>query len=785
MTWHAAIVVSLLLWTQSGTGQTFQQVYPDHEVHDYLALAHWSGDTVFAAGNNSGFMRSTDAGLTWIPVFMENTGYDFTRMGVNNHAVYLLPDMTRMTEEQFQDDSRMFIYRYEPRTNDTTRIYVPCPVPYRLDKGLLAGISVVDEGVFVVQSSVPEGSVNRSISILYKAERDTAWRATTLPGSISAERPAIYFTDPNRGFMFCEGAGSGVKAVYSTTDGGAQWTPVDGVGTYTRLFNRTVDRPAQWVDDTTFITTSDKYLLVKTTNMGKTWTQMNTIPTPGISSFHFLLNGTGIVSGELMDICRTTDYGETWQIIHPQYPYPVAQAMQSIVIDQSTSITAGYDGHILRTSDAGVTWDMPLLNEFTYSHVIFVSAVCGFSYRHYNLDDIGTEYCMTSDGGSSWTSIFEFEKAIPSSTIICPVDENQVWAVNWKSGTIDELVYLSTDGGRSWSSACRSSMFDTAGVSVPSGLYGSFACGRDSFMVYTDHGMLRTLDRGRTWEMLPQVLSIPRGSMMYNTALYNTYPYQWFFTDYQTLRSEDFGKTWTVMDSLPVRANNPLAILHATADGRMVQLYWEDVDYMDKFALTTDGGTTWEHYENAEFRAGGLTNIHQFANGTGFGLACNYQQRQREYVVYRSDDYWHTSTPVFSVSQSTKSSYSTGLYFMDPASGWMEAGPLIVRTTNGGIDWVQAPVAAPQGVALAPIHPNPMKAGTSTYITYAVSANKPQPVTIEVYDIMGRKVWDHRREAVLSGEHTVRWDTGHLRPGVYVVRLVSGNACGVRKVVVQ
>ncbi len=87
----------------------------------------------------------------------------------------------------------------------------------------------------------------------------------------------------------------------------------------------------------------------------------------------------------------------------------------------------------------------------------------------------------------------------------------------------------------------------------------------------------------------------------------------------------------------------------------------------------------------------------------------------------------------------------------------------------------------PPGLALEPAHPNPFR--TSAAVAYRVPESGP--VTLDVLDLLGRRV------AVLvdgvqdAGRHTAEWDTGaerSLAAGVYVLRLRAGGLTATEKV---
>ena len=76
-------------------------------------------------------------------------------------------------------------------------------------------------------------------------------------------------------------------------------------------------------------------------------------------------------------------------------------------------------------------------------------------------------------------------------------------------------------------------------------------------------------------------------------------------------------------------------------------------------------------------------------------------------------------------------------------------------------------VELPDTATLLPAYPNPFN--PSTTIRYAVEM--PGPVTIYVYDALGRRVAALVEDVVAAGEHSVTFYADGLPPGVYVVAL--------------
>lgn len=88
----------------------------------------------------------------------------------------------------------------------------------------------------------------------------------------------------------------------------------------------------------------------------------------------------------------------------------------------------------------------------------------------------------------------------------------------------------------------------------------------------------------------------------------------------------------------------------------------------------------------------------------------------------------------------------------------------MAKNTNGG---------------LSANYPNPFN--PTTIIPYELPA--AGHVTLEVFDMLGRRLALLVDEAVSAGRHEVRFDAGNLSSGVYLYRLQTGDVVQTRQMV--
>jgi hypothetical protein len=121
------------------------------------------------------------------------------------------------------------------------------------------------------------------------------------------------------------------------------------------------------------------------------------------------------------------------------------------------------------------------------------------------------------------------------------------------------------------------------------------------------------------------------------------------------------------------------------------------------------------------------------------------------------------------------------LYFLVVTDACTDPGP---NTTDFDPPFDLGPDAA-LAFGLADSYPNPTRGSA----TVSFSLGETSPVTLAVYDVMGRKVATLVDGAVKAGQHEVRWsgrsaDGSAVASGVYLLRLEAGDRVATRRLTV-
>jgi hypothetical protein len=87
-------------------------------------------------------------------------------------------------------------------------------------------------------------------------------------------------------------------------------------------------------------------------------------------------------------------------------------------------------------------------------------------------------------------------------------------------------------------------------------------------------------------------------------------------------------------------------------------------------------------------------------------------------------------------------------------------------------------IGLPESFNLSPAYPNPFNPVTNLNFDFPENGN----VSLKVYDIQGREVYQLVDSYMEAGYHSIQWDATSVVSGVYIVKLVAGEFTAVQKV---
>ena len=249
----------------------------------------------------------------------------------------------------------------------------------------------------------------------------------------------------------------------------------------------------------------------------------------------FFDNSTGLVVGRAGLILKTTNAGASWDSVQSR----TTQNLISVSVNGTTGMAVGMAGTVLRTNDIGATW---VLQESGTNNSLNSVAYLG-SNSWVTVGNGGTIF-RTSDGGSNWLDVSSFG-GVSSVTL------QSVSFANSNIGLIagnDGTILLTTDGGISWAkpnSATTSTLYSVSMVSPTT----ATAVGAYGTIIHTTNG-------GLTWTTTPSGVS---NNWLYGVSFVDSSKGFAVGTFGLFLHTNDGGTTW-LQQSLNVPMQNLLGI---------------------------------------------------------------------------------------------------------------------------------------------------------------------------------------------------------------------------------
>jgi len=259
----------------------------------------------------------------------------------------------------------------------------------------------------------------------------------------------------------------------------------------------------------------------RTVDGGLTWSERLTVPTTDdFRAVQAIGPDVAVAVTRDGDIWRTTNGGASWQAIPSGHPESF-MAMEMDISPSGVGIIVGMttdwnDGVILRTTDAGLTWNEvvdPLrgLRTHLYRGVDMFDAGHGCivgSAAILNGVDVHV-VCTSNDGGATWSVAYEGPRERPGFlTAVVMTSATDIVACGESLLSIPPPLLRSTDGGRTFSvSSHQAGTFADAAI----GPGGEIALAGNKVteagnIAFGRHTFLTSKDRGATWSPATSVL---------------------------------------------------------------------------------------------------------------------------------------------------------------------------------------------------------------------------------------------------------------------------------------
>ncbi len=710
---------------------------------DFLhAVQMVSLDVIYACGENSTFMRTSDGGQTW----------DIqSNIGGSNKNFYALNFFDQNYGMCCGDSGKIIKTTDGGSTwkllNSTTTVK-------------LSSILVVDKNI-ALAITLGDGTIHGS-GILRTTDGGNSWGTLPIEGNYALF--SIRMLRPD--FLTVTGYGG---TLMKSIDTGRTWQNIKtpyGNTYFSALFT----------DEMTATVIGDQGLVINTTNGGVLWNQQLT-GSPSITASLNVVDGKDpnvlSIVGDYGTIIYTSDAGATWK----KSDIGTLDDIKGIsFFDKMNGTAVGKDGVVLRTTDGGQDWFF--LPHIPYTDILYSVAfpkgdtslglTCGF---------YGT-ILRTTNGGQSW-------EVVPSGTGhtlrgICFMDSASAIAVG-DYGTIIKT----TDAGLTWSPQPSGTMDHLYAV--------SFATPNDGLVVGDSNMVLRTYTAGEFWTH--EFVRTPSPGTSQNIEYFRsvTYPdknHAFMIGSRAWYESIDGGINWKYNW---LAANDSEAITIVTSQigyhiltgisfadslhGALIGGFGRDIgdssDFVFWFALfTSNGGATWDD---------------SIPTPTNVPLnAVEYIDSRHATVVGNGGYIGHTANGGTTFNQQTSNTANNlfgvgfGTIKAGTAVGWR--GNIMRITTDETNEAVrnQSPSGVPK-IIIDGNYPNPF----SRITTIAYHLPTSGFTTVEIFSIDGKQIAILTNEFQISGEHNIRFEAANLSSGTYICRVSSNGMSAEGKMKIE
>jgi len=429
--------------------------------------------------------------------------------------------------------------------------------------GLLS-ISAIDKDTIFVSG--------RDLSVLKTTDGGNNWIVLREGGYGYRNTSKVFFVNSTLGFLL----GDGPEEFFKTTDSGKTWTKLQP------------DLNFQGVTSLYFTSADTGYASIgnghvgsalKTTDGGVTWATITLPPNGGFNAVVFTDKQTGYMVGNSGSILKTENAGESWNF-QSEFPSgPTNSNLASVdFINKDIGFAVGFKD-ILKTIDGGNHWELIAQSAFDLRSVSFADSLHGISVGGDWLHEF-SGIVTTSNGGTNWNES-------SSSTIdryiskIKFVNADTGYAVGGNTGTFSGFILKTTDAGITWSAINIG--IDTYWISDL-----SLPDENTIFVVGQLGQILKSNDAGVSWLKQNTNTTETLNAVFFLDA--NT---GYVIGDNQTiLKTTNGGNTW--IRQVSPQTKHLYSVWFKDSNTGYIASYDWDVDSCTVLLTTTDGGSNWK-----------------------------------------------------------------------------------------------------------------------------------------------------------------------------------------------
>lgn len=529
--------------------------------------------------------------------------------------------------------------------------------------------------------------------------------------------------------------------------------------------------------------------LIKSTDGGQHWNTLWEGLDYLITDVSFVDDTLGWMYGK--DLFNTTDGGKTWTLV----PYSSDLISDLFIINDRIFLSV--PSAILASSNSGAGWEKLVVPDNHYgTQLLFIDENTGFVfgdvfYRfngssntfdkltskiHDNIHDLdfvnkSTGYAVgdhsiykTSDGGSSWTKIFNSGEGFAGS--IEMLSDSTGWFVSYNK------IFRTTDAGAEWKEFVISeSKVLAKGITFYDDKLGliNTVSKETSPGNYKPAFHLVTTDAGETW--LPRNITSEKEAY-FNKVQFTDPATVWGINYFGLWKSTDTARTWTKSFGYDYFVGGFSFHFYDKSFGVIAETRG--------LMITTDGGDNWKWVESPLYvnpkdvqiiGPDYWGQIRVIETGE-LGRIMRYHFDKSGNLLYARRSASNTALRLNTIDAVVENNlvnvWIGGMGFN--VLSWNDG------TVTGGVNDFDAPV---NRYELYQNYPNPFNPETVIRYDLAYESN----VELKIYDMLGKEAAVLKNEIESSGRHEVKWNASDFPSGVYIYRIKADQYSSTGKMI--
>ncbi len=639
------------------------------------------------------------------------------------------------------------------RSNDNGFSWFRLPVPFQENEYRCIAIHPFNPSVIIAGSW---GYIIRS------DDGGASWREIIIGVSVSD----IEFDPIDSGIVYAAAyAGYTGKSIFKSYDCGETWQNItndmDSVAVSEDLEINHSDPSIMYIARF-YSDTLPGHCLVKTTNGGNHWFDI-TPPQMQRGNGHCVVVSRRapnmVFLGAMGDgIFRSSDGGMNWERINTGLGNNLISRLME---DSSTGIlyVGTYFAGMYRSTDNGNHWEKISQN--------VKQAFCiEFAINTRNSDSLFlvtyNGLYLSSDKGLHWIrkDIWpQIEPYFLTSIDINKYEPNNIY-IAWESQMSPGTggVIRSTDGGISWNDISFGLPYNCEPRKVRLAYHDSSIA-----LIYLAEktGLYYSDDSGQNWWLMGN--GLPAGISFHQVGVSpvdGNIAYVGCNNNGHYYRTTDGGVSWSILESMPIG----IAPGEIVCDPISESTIYANCGIDSGLYISNDLGENWCQINN---------NLPRYNTGLIIsGIAINPLNNSDIYVNSFSHGFYistNSGNSWQSLNNGLNLNYSGGITVIDP----LDTNQIYLATLGYSCWSIHRSISGinyqiePCNIFLSPNYPNPFN--SSTTIRYTIPT--PGPITLDIYDILGRKVQTLLDISQPAGEYQVTWKAENFSSGMYFFKL--------------